>query len=410
LTEIAFEEFGVISRIDKGKARFALACKGALNLFLQLMRDLLFLRLSPPRAPRCIAVHLIGTVGDIVVSIPALIALRGRYPESRIVLFTSAGGRESGHAGARDLLEAASFLDGIEYYVTEEVRDLKGMLNLLRRFRRMRPDLLVSLPPCALPFNSVFRNLLFARLTGAHFNTGNSLTNLNLFTQAQARVKGLYQSEVLRKAGQLRELGIDSPTLRFEFGPVREEELRYLARVLKPHLPFVALCPGGKQVAHRWPAERFSEVAKRLRSEMNVSLVAVGSEKERELCQAVLDDAGGGLNLAGELSLKATAHLLSKASLLLTNDTGPMHLAAAVGTRVVAIFGTRDVAGRWYPYGEGHRVFRAELVCPQCLFAPEESGHCVQKIQTDEVLHACLEVLKERLRDRPASEVKLEYA
>jgi ADP-heptose:LPS heptosyltransferase len=342
--------------------------------------------------------------------VPALIALRARYPESRIVLFTSAGGRESGYAGARDLLEDAPFLDEIEYYVIEEVRHPKGLLKLLRCFRRMRPDLFVSLPPCAIPFSSVLRNLLFARLSGARFNTGNSLTNLNLFAQAQARLIGLYPSEVVRQIGQLRELGVESPEVRFEFGTVGEDERQHITGALQPHQPFVALCPGGKQVAHRWPASRFSEAAKHLQNEMNVSLVAVGSQKERELCQAVLEDAGGGLNLAGELSLKATALLLSKASLLLTNDTGPMHLAAAVGTTVVAIFGTRDVAGRWYPYGEGHRVFRAELVCPHCLFSAEESDHCVKKIQADEVLRACMEVLKERLPEHPASEVKLEYA
>ncbi|MBD0370049.1 MAG: glycosyltransferase family 9 protein [Pyrinomonadaceae bacterium] len=400
----------MISRIDRGKAQFALAVKGSLNSCLRLTRDLLFLRLCPPCNPERIAVHLIGTVGDIVVSVPALMALRERYPESRIVLFTSAGGLESGHAGARDLLEGAPFLDGIEYYVTEELRHTKGLLNLLRRFRRMRPDLVVSLPPCAIPFRSVLRNLLFARLTGAHFNTGSTLTNLNLFARAQARLVGLYPSEVARQIGQLRELGVESPDVRFEFGTVGEDERQFLAGVLEPHQPFVALCPGGKQMAHRWPASRFSEVAKRLRDEMNVSLVAVGSQKERELCRTVLEDAGGGLNLAGELSLKATALLLSKASLMLTNDTGPMHLAAAVGTTVVAIFGARDVAGRWYPYGEGHRVFRAELVCPRCLFAREESDHCVKKIQADEVLRACLEVLKERLPDRSTTEVKLEYA
>ncbi|HEV7842125.1 MAG TPA: hypothetical protein VGO69_00435, partial [Pyrinomonadaceae bacterium] len=148
------------------KARFALAIRRTLNLCLRGARNLIFLRRTPPPNPQCVVAHLIGNIGDIVVAIPALIALRERYPESRLVLFTSAGERGKGLAGARELLEGASFLDGVEVYATEEIRHPRSALNLLRRLRLLRPELFVSLPPCNISLLSVLRNMLFARLTG----------------------------------------------------------------------------------------------------------------------------------------------------------------------------------------------------------------------------------------------------
>jgi ADP-heptose:LPS heptosyltransferase len=384
----------MISKSDRFKAQFAAVVKSALNFCLRFMRVLLFLRLRPPLNPKRIAVHLIGNVGDIVIAIPALIALRERYPESYLMLFTSAGHRDKNLAGAYNLLEGVKFLDRIEPYALEDISHPKGILNLLRRFRRLRPELMVSLPPCDIPFISVARNLIFARMTGARFAVGYDHINMWLFPFAQAQRFGTLPSEISRNFRHLRELGVDTSKVRFEFGPVDEAEKRRIQNVLQGRKPFVVLCPGGKQAGHRWPAERFAEVASRLRRLHGINLVAVGSMKERELCQEVLDHAGGGINFAGEISLRGALEVLSQARFLLTNDTGPMHLAAARGTPVAAIFGTKDFAGRWTPYGEGHEVFRAVLYCQQCLFAPEESDHCVKQISVEEVYAGCLRLLE----------------
>lgn len=375
------------------KARLALAVRGALNLCLHGMRNLLFLRRKAPAAPRCIVAHLIGNIGDIVVAIPALIALRQQYPESRLVLFTSAGERGRKLAGAKELLEGASFLDDVEVYATEEIRSPRSALGLLRRLRRFRPDLFVSLPPCNISPMNVVRNMLFARLTGARFGIGFEVVTLFLFSYEQACYTGLYPTEIARNLGHLRELGITAAPERFEFAPVADEELKRVAEVAESHQPFVAICPGGKQVGHRWPLECFITVARYLKHERGLKVVTVGSEGERELCGQLLDAIGGGLNLAGELSLLGTAELLSRALFLLTNDTGPMHLAAARGTPVVAVYGSKDLAGRWYPHGSGHELFRAQVACRQCLFAEQEYDHCVRQIEVADVLAGCQRLL-----------------
>lgn len=375
------------------KARFALAIRSALNVCLRLTRNLVFLRSRPPRNPKCIVAHLIGNIGDVVVAIPALIALRERYPESRLILFTSAGERDKRLAGAKELLEGASFLDDVEVYATEEIRQPRSAVGLLRRLRSLQPELFVSLPPCNISPSNVLRNLLFARLTGARFGVGFEVVTLFLFSYEQALYTGIYPSEIKRNLGHLKELGVESPAEKFEFGPLDAAELRSIEDAAGQQTPFVAICPGGKQVGHRWPVERFIAVADYLKRERGLNLVAVGSEGERELCDEVLKAVGGGINLAGKLSLRGTTELLSRALFLLTNDTGPMHLAAARGTPVVAVYGSKDLAGRWYPHGVGHELFRARTACRQCLFADREYDHCVSQINIADVLEGCRRLL-----------------
>jgi ADP-heptose:LPS heptosyltransferase len=395
---------GTLSRAGIFKARFAIRIRSALNVCLRAGRNLLFLRRKAPQNPRCIVAHLIGNIGDIVVAIPSLVALRNRYPESRLILFTSAGERGKGLAGAKELLEGASFLDGVEVYATEEIRHPQSALGLLRSLSRYQPDLFVSLPPCNISPANVVRNMLFARLTGARFGVGFEVVTLFLFSYEQAEYTGIHKSEIERNLGHLLELGINSTSVGFEFGPLDEEELTRIERIGGQSEPFVAVCPGGKQVGHRWPLERFIEIARYLKQERGLNLVTVGSKGERELCDKLLDSVGGGINMAGELSLRGTTALLARARFLLTNDTGPMHLAAASGTPVVAVYGSKDLAGRWYPHGAGHELFRARTACRQCLFADEEYDHCVTQIRTEDVLEGCRRLLEriDSVRERRA--------
>src|ERR1041385_4223081 len=167
-----------MSTVDRGKVRIAVIFKWVANLWLRMMRMLLFLRLRPPLNPDRIVVHLVGNVGDIVVAVPAVIALRHRYPQSQLILFTSAGHRQKNFAGAVQLLDGAPFLDGIESYALEDISDVSGILRLLMRFRRLRPELMISLPPCDVSLPSVMRNLLFARMTGARFAVGYEHINM----------------------------------------------------------------------------------------------------------------------------------------------------------------------------------------------------------------------------------------
>src|SRR5262249_21962501 len=127
--------------------------------------------------------------------------------------------------------------------------------------------------------------------------------------------------------------------------------------------PWIAFGPGSKMPAKRWPLDRFAAVGKRLIHEFDVWPVVFGGAEDQPDAERLLAEWGRGYNAAGGLSVRGAALALKRCLLYVGNDTGTMHLAAAVGTPCVAVFSARDWPGRWYPYGSGHRVFRSRIEC-----------------------------------------------
>lgn len=155
----------------------------------------------------------------------------------------------------------------------------------------------------------------------------------------------------------------------FEWLPKRAavaEAIR--ARCPEPDAPWVALQPGARWMNKRWPVERFIDVARRLQTEHpGVRLAVLGGHSDQPLGAAIA--AGGGdavLDLTGRLSLPEMVEWIRLCRVMVTNDTGPMHVAAALGRPVVGIFGPTDPA-RTGPYGAGHQVFTSSLSCAPCM-------------------------------------------
>ena len=372
------------------RARAGFFARDATNAALRALRSTMFPFGGPPRDPKSVVVHLVGNIGDIVVATPALAALRRRFPGARLTLVTSAGRR--GLVGATDVLRGAPFLDDIVEYVLTDARSTSGLVGLLRKARALHPDLLVMLPPSMASARTLARNMIFARLAGAGYVVGLELSTFDAFLADQARYRQTWEHEVRRYMRLIEPLGIPFEPVEFALPPPDPDE-RTTIETIEARRPFVAFCPGGKQEGHLWPVERFGAVASRVRRQAGHDIVTIGSRAESSSCDTVLQLAGGGTTFAGRLSVRGTADLLRRASLLVTNDTGPMHLAAAVGTPVAAIFASRDFAGRWYPYGVPSEVFRARLVCDVCLFAANRTDHCVKEITVDAVWDGCQRLL-----------------
>ena len=147
----------------------------------------------------------------------------------------------------------------------------------------------------------------------------------------------------------------------------------------------VAINPMARWKTKLWEPERFSLVADRVQQELNGKVVFTGSKQDR----VVIDEIGNKmkttpLDLAGRTSLKALAYLYSKCFLLVTTDTGPMHMAAAMGCPVVALFGP-TAPWRTGPYGKRHRVIREALECSPCFKKKCDHLSCMMDITVDRV-------------------------
>jgi ADP-heptose:LPS heptosyltransferase len=166
----------------------------------------------------------------------------------------------------------------------------------------------------------------------------------------------------------------------------------------------IALHASGGRAIKQWPAERFADAAARVAREYDATLVLTGSPGDRPIVDEVrakLPDDIAVIDLAGELELPILGAVLERCLVFLTGDTGPMHLAAAVGTPTVAVFGPSDPA-RYAPISTRHRVVRIDLPCAPCnriRLPPERcQGHtpdCLEGVTVDAVVRAARELREE---------------
>ncbi len=170
----------------------------------------------------------------------------------------------------------------------------------------------------------------------------------------------------------------------------------------------IGIHPGSVWPTKRWMSERYAKLTARLIREAGAKVVLIGGQGDRELCRSIAAAAGVPvLDWSGETTLEELIDLVPRLSLLVTNDSGPMHIAAANGVPTLAIFGptTRELG--FFPYGKGHRVLQAELDCRPCGLHGRKScpeGHflCMRLISVREVFRNSLDLL-EHVRERSAS-------
>jgi ADP-heptose:LPS heptosyltransferase len=200
--------------------------------------------------------------------------------------------------------------------------------------------------------------------------------------------------EAVSFAHLLRPLGIETgdvemmaPFLDFHYG-ISEKAAGLLESLIGQ--PFVAVFPGASIPERRWGGDRFRRVAEAL-SSFGVKVVVVGGKVDRQQGEVIV--AGGlGLNLAGVTSLAETAAVIQRSSLLISGDSGVLHIAVGLGTPTVALFGPGR-AKKWAPQGDHHIVINKELPCSPCTtFGTTPpcpiNARCMRDIAVDEVVNA----------------------
>jgi lipopolysaccharide heptosyltransferase II len=194
----------------------------------------------------------------------------------------------------------------------------------------------------------------------------------------------------------LRPLGISGPVDDIEL-PVGEEARRAVDRFFSnSHVdgnrPLIALnCSvGAARPARNWFPERFAALADRLIMDLGAAVVFVGGPEDRELVQSVMAAMKeSAVSVAGRFSIAESAALLARCACLVSSDTGPLHLATAVRTPVVGLFGSTDPL-RTGPVGRGHQVLREKLPCVPCeeKNCPLGTRACMEAIGIDDVFEA----------------------
>ena len=341
-----------------------------------------------------ILVFRIGQLGDTLASLPAIRAIRGAHPHARLVLLTD---RQADPAAvtAWEVLGPAGLFDDVCYLRVPS--RLVDFVRASRQVRRLAPARLYYLPPMPRTPWQVARDRLFFRwLCGIPDIVGLRPRGPYPVRDGAGRLVRL-QGEAARLmawvAPDLPGTGAKTNDGRIYPGPDhRAKPGRLLDGAGFRDHDIIAVAPGSKMQATKWPEDRFERVGlELLRGFPGLRLVVVGGTGERplgdRLCRTWGDRA---LNLSGDLSLWESAAVLERSVLYVGNDTGTMHLAASVGTPCVAIFSARDNPGKWEPAGPGHIVLRHDVPCAGCMLKTCVDQHlaCLTAISVDDVLAA----------------------
>ncbi len=351
-----------------------------------------------------IIVYRFGQIGDTVAALPALWAIRQQFPQSEIVLLSEVPGK-SNHLPPETVLPATSLVDGFEKYPAgTSFRGILAARRCIVQLRKRGFRTLVYLVPSERSRKQRMRDATFFRLAGVKQLLGTK----GFFRDGARHVNGMplrhiHEADAL--LARLKEDGITVPAagggsmdLRITQGERDRAENWWRAQG-NPSLPhgWIAVCAGAKVPSKLWPLERYAEVVQRLIRDHGVLPVIVGGPEDRADAAMLLERWKVGFCAAGELSVRESAALMSGARCYLGNDTGAMHLAAAVGLPCVAVFSARDWPGRWEPYGSGHRVLRFDVPCSVCKLEVCDKGLiCLTNISVEQVCQACDAVLSAR--------------
>jgi heptosyltransferase-2 len=311
-------------------------------------------------------------IGDAVISLGFLAALRKRRPEAEVSVLANlrVSGVFRGHPAVGGLID---------------FRQGESLFSAASRARGREFGICYVLP---LSFSSA----AVAFLAGIPARIGYDAEWRGWLLTKGLRYhrKGFRSRHLLE--GYCRLLGEDAKPEDPEISLSPEETAAAAGWLEKRGLkgPLAGFGPGATfGPAKRWPRERWIGLGRRL-AERGGEILAFGSDEEQGLCREIADGIGrGAVSCAGETDLRQSAALLSKCGLFVTNDTGAMHLAAASGSRVVALFGSTNPA--WTrPWGRGHSVLYTKEPCSPCYRRTCRFGHyrCLDGITVDEVLEA----------------------
>ena len=334
-----------------------------------------------------------SAIGDVIHTLPALHCLRRQYPEARITWLVeeAAAAVVVGHPALDRVLVVGRKGWIREWRAGERLAAGRQAWHFLRELRDTRYDLL-------LDFQGLLKSGIWVALARARrkvgFGRGMDHAEMSyLFLNERVPAVSMEMHAVDRELHLLRAIGIECPEVRFELPLTAADHAAardlLTAHGLGPDTPFVAINPLTTWSTKHWQATKFAQLADRLLAAGMVVVFTGGPGDEPGVAAIQGLMQAKAVNLAGRTSLKSLAALYAKARVVVSTDTGPMHVAAAVGTPVVALFGP-TAPWRTGPYGEGHRIIRLGLPCSPCLKKQCQYGTtaCMTDIPVDEVAQA----------------------
>lgn len=331
---------------------------------------------------RKILVIKLGAMGDLILSIPSLRMIRRRFPEATLVLLAD--------RPLIPLVSPSPYLDELIPVDRQRLSNLSYLLKVAKRVRKEGFDLSLDLQ------NNKWTHLI-AALAGVRERYGFRRGRFGFLLNRPDRTFEVRESPVRHQFRIVSKLGVRVFDESLELWPEEDSvrRVRDWLGITDGMAPgrFVGFVLGSspKRPTKRWPVAHFIQLARRLKRELPCRIVLVGSPEDRGEADAFMEKAGEGvLDLVAKTSLPDLVALVRELDVIVTGDTAPLHVAMAVKTKAVALFGSTDPK-RHVPPGHEVAVFYRNLPCQPCYQGTcqiEETLACLTHISADEVFEA----------------------
>ncbi len=377
-----------VKLIDEIKASFAGFCYEVANLFFKAAACLLWPR-KIEVSPKKICIYRVGNIGDIICTIPSLIAVRRAYPGAQITLLTSTGQKG---IGAKELIEKAWFINRIWVYYKNEIKGCRNLIKFAKKLRAESFDLWINFPQDHITIGTLLRNLFFIKLGRAKKAVGFELSTITFWPYAQSEVY-FFENEVERLINLLKRWGIPAGN-EIEYNlPIPEKIKESASKIIEENKInssiIFGLVPGAGYEANQWPLDNFVETGKfLLRKYPNSQIIIFGGPGDYEKGNYIKDKIRSDLviNLGGKLSLLENAFIINKLNLMVSNNTGLMHMAAQAGVKTIGIFSSAELNGKWFPYGKKAMVLMKKIECQGCYYKNcPNNFKCIKEIKPSDI-------------------------
>lgn len=334
-----------------------------------------------------------SAIGDVIHTLPAVNALRAHFPNACITWLVE--------EAASEIIESHKAVDRVliskrKHWIKgplgpPRLRSVKEVFRFVEELRDTKYDLVID-------FQGLMKSAVMVGLCRAERKIGYDRTRELSYLVLDERIPPYHMDRhaILRYLNLVAHLGVDPRQIAFKI-PFGEKEKCRVRSMLRQRGwdgdCVVAVNTMAKWKTKLWDAESFARLGDMLVEALGCFVVFTGSNAdEKEISRITSNTRAECIGFSGQTNLKDLAALFEMAKCVVSIDTGPMHLAAAVGTPVVALFGP-TAPWRTGPFGEGHQVLRAGVSCSPCFKKRCESVVCMRDISVEQVFDSVITIL-----------------
>ena len=339
----------------------------------------------------------LSAIGDVIHTLPSLNAIRKHYPDAHItwLIEEAASSLVIGHE-ALDRVIISKRKQWIKKIFGQScLKNIKEAYQFIKELRDTEYDLIID-------FQGLLKSAVLIALARGKRKIGfdkgmEHMEHSYIFLNERIPPVNMDNHALLRSLMLINALGIKSKEIEYKI-PVSDYTRNITNELLERHGIkgaglFVAINPVAKWETKLWDNRKFALLADRLIEKYNASVIFTGSQSDKSTIKNIMSFMSKkAVNLAGKTTLKKLAALYEKTRFVISTDTGPMHMAAAVGTPVIALFGP-TAPWRTGPFGSEHKILRSGPDCSPCFKRQCNTIDCMKQISVEQVLDAANSIL-----------------